>query len=169
MKQIPDQQEVRGIVDYDPETGIFRSRRTGRIFTARNSKGYLQVALRSRAYYAHRLAWLYMHGEWPAHQVDHINGDRTDNRICNLRLATPSENQCNMGVKRHSQVGLKGVAKVKNRYRAVIRKDRVRYHLGYFTTPEAASAAYSAAASRLHGDFAFVDDRDRGLVGRGCE
>jgi hypothetical protein len=169
MRLLPDQQEVCGIVNYDAATGIFSSRRTGQVLSAKNSKGYLQISIRNRTYYAHRLAWLYVHGTWPVHQVDHINGNRTDNRICNLRLATPSENQCNMGVKKHSQVGIKGVAKVNNRYRAVIRKNCVRYHLGYFSTPEAASAAYSAAAARLHGDFAFVNDRDRGLVEKGCD
>lgn len=88
--------------------------------------------------------------------VDHIDGNGLNNRRSNLRLATRAQNQHNRGVRADSASGLKGVLRhaLTGRWRAYIRVDGKKIHLGYFDTAEAAHAAYSAAAHRLHGEFA---------------
>jgi hypothetical protein len=109
---------------------------------------------------AHRLAWLYVHGEWPTGQIDHINGVKSDNRIQNLRPATCAENNRNV-VKSHRSVDLpRGVRRRGKRYEARIRDGERQVHLGSFATPEEASQSYQSAASKLHGAFAcFVNSR----------
>jgi hypothetical protein len=67
-------------------------------------------ALTGVLYREHRLAWLYMTGEWPTHEIDHINGDRVDNRFCNLREATASENRWNSRKRVNNTSGYKGVS-----------------------------------------------------------
>jgi hypothetical protein len=87
-------------------------------------------------------------------QVDHINGNGLDNRRSNLRIVTSQQNAKNRRMSRHNRVGLKAVTKDRGRYRSYIRVNGQMIHLGMFATPEEAHAAYVAAASTLHGDFA---------------
>lgn len=152
---------VRELLIYDPETGAFIHRvgRGGQLAGSRAgtqaSNGYRNIYVDRRLYREHRLAWLYTHGEWPAHQIDHINGVRDDNRLANLREATPQQNHFNTpslgGTSR-----FKGVSydKERGRWAAYIKAGDVRKNLGRFHSEEDASAAYQAAASRLHGEFA---------------
>jgi hypothetical protein len=118
--------------------------------------GYQIISIDNCRYLAHRLAFLHAHGRWPADEIDHINSYRTDNRLENLREASRSENQRNS--KRHADnvSGKKGVCwhKSVRKWRANIFSDGIHRHLGYFTTPEAAHAAYCAAAREQYGDFA---------------
>ena len=93
---------VLELLDYDPETGHFRWRVTkgskrmaGEVAGCLYGKGYWSIGIDRRLYYAHRLAWLYVHGEWPKRVIDHINRDKLDNRIVNLRDVTISENGLN--------------------------------------------------------------------------
>ncbi len=87
--------------------------------------------------------------------VDHINGNGLDNRRCNLRLATRSQNLANAAIPRHNSSGYKGVSATRNgKWLARIRKDRVQRNLGIFDTPEEAHAAYCEAAVSLYGEFA---------------
>ena len=155
-------ERLRSILSYDPETGNLSwiVRPSNRVSEGEQAgtiakSGYRQISIGNRLYYGHRLAWLHMTGEWPSHQIDHANGIRSDNRWCNLRQATPTDNACN---KRpcNGAVGLKGVVYVKatNRYRAMIRRGNDRIHLGYYDTPKEAHSAYASAADKLHGDFA---------------
>jgi hypothetical protein len=104
----------------------------------------------------HVLAWFYTHGVWPADQLDHINGDKSDNRIDNLRIATASQNKANSGPYRNNPTGLKGAYWYKplQMWVSKIRKDGKLHHLGYFATAEEAHTAYCEAAKRLHGEFA---------------
>jgi len=153
---------LRQILTYDVDTGLFRwnvSRgkvRAGQLAgkTGCNTSGYKEIMIDYRMYRSHRLAWLYVTGEWPALQIDHINGDRTDNRFCNLRLATHSENQANMKRKRTNGSGFKGVCRDKGQWRAKITVDRKIFDLGRFGTPEEAHQAYVAAAAAHRGIFA---------------
>lgn len=156
--------ELRERMIYEPDTGDFRWRvapskalkiRPGDIAGTRTTQNYWQVSLRNRRYRACRLAWLYMTGEWPSLQVDHIDGDRLNNRWANLRLATVAQNQMNTAMRRRNKVGLKGVVQNSaGTYTAYIKKDGKSRGLGTFATPHAAHAAYVKAATNLFGEFA---------------
>jgi hypothetical protein len=95
------QSVVRETLSYSPETGEFVrlksgwSKRVGMIAGTKDTYGYLQIKVNGRLYLAHRLAWIYMYGEWPEKGIDHRNGIRDDNRIANLRLADQAENSQN--------------------------------------------------------------------------
>jgi hypothetical protein len=148
---------VRELLSYDPLTGVFvwkRGRAKGQEAGWRHGKGYRTIRVDRRSYLAHRLAWLFVTGEWPT-QIDHINGDRADNRIENLREATPTQNMCNRkegwGVS-----GFKGVVRNKTGHKwvAQIRFQNTLHRLGTFASREAAHEAYKAAAAKMHGEFA---------------
>ena len=148
------QDEVRELFDYDAGTGELRWRASGRVTGTANKSGYrvVQVRRHQRLFYVHRLAWLWTYGEWPA-MIDHINGDKADNRLGNLRLATKSGNSANSGLQKRSKSGFKGVWRHGPGWAASIRKDNVTHHLGTFSTPELAHAAYCKAAASMHGEF----------------
>lgn len=160
---------VRSVLTYDPETGFFRWRRrsdrpkrwntryAGSV-AGQMSSGYRCIQLESTcgAYRACRLAWLYMTGEWPADQIDHINGVRWDDRWENLRAADNSQNNANRGAQRNNQsCGVRGVSfhALTGKWAARIKAKGVPYYLGLFPTVEEAAAAYAEAARRLHGEF----------------
>jgi hypothetical protein len=160
---------LRELLHYDPETGVFtwRVRRRsgvkgrvapGDIAGSLQSKGRdrLRIGIDYKVYRAHRLAWLYMTGEWPSRLVDHKDLNGLNNRWDNLRLATHSQNTTNSRVRSDSISGLKGVSfhKIKNRYQARIKVDRKTIRLGYFNTAEEAHAAYCDAAEHHFGEFA---------------
>lgn len=159
--------ELRDRLHYDPDTGEFTwvlSNRTDKIGKRAGTVlpvGYIQFALCGHKQYAHRLAWLYMTGSWPVDQLDHINGNKSDNRWCNLREATNAQNGANRGAQRNNRTsGLKGVFRDRRlRIRpwvSYITRNRENYRLGRFDTAEEAHLAYRAAAARLHGDFAHM-------------
>jgi hypothetical protein len=152
-------EQVRERLDYDAETGIFRWRSgpvAGSIAGTTKWNGYRAIYLCGSPRLAHRLAWLYVHGTWPEKHIDHINGDRTDNRIANLRDVTRLWNQQNRQRPQKGNVsGFLGVSldRRRNLYVARIRvpdgKPYMR-HIGSFKTPEEAHAAYVEAKRRLH-------------------
>ena len=150
-------EEVRAVLQYDPETGHFTKNGTRVGFVT--EPGYVALTFgRGRKYLAHRLAWLFIHGEWPALQVDHVNGDRADNRLSNLRLATRHENEQNRGRTSANTSGFKGVFwdKSRGKWLAAIGTGGRLKNLGRFATPQEAYSVYCAAAARLHGSFARV-------------
>lgn len=141
-------------LDYNPETGDIRDR--GRVVTGKRMPiGYLRVQLGGHSYYAHRLAWFLMTGAWPS-AVDHVNGDRADNRWSNLRLATPSQNSSNARRSRSNTTGRKGVTTYRGRFRAQICVQGQRKWLGDFISIEEAADAYARAAVDAFGEFARV-------------
>src|SRR5690242_9756351 len=107
--------QVLAELDYDPTTGIFtwstnKSNRCKAGSVAGCDQGrYWAIGLGRSVYLAHRLAWFYVTGRWPAVGIDHITGDRYDNRFCNLREATVSENARNMALRRDNRTGAHGV------------------------------------------------------------
>ena len=154
---------LRASLHYDPKTGVFTwragQRRAGRR-AGTISKGYRQIQIKidgkAFGFKEHRIAWLFVHGEWPADQIDHINGDRADNRIANLRPATNSLNMANRKLNTNSASGAKGVCwhNGSQRWRARLQFDGKRIHLGDFKNKEAAEIAYEAAAKRHFGEYA---------------
>ena len=159
-------ERVRDLLDYDPVAGIFHWRipvgsgpgrkAAGDVAGSVIPAGYRLIPMDGEKLYAHRLAWLYIHGEWPADEVDHRNLNKDDNRIANLREATGSLNKANRRGRRDSAAGLKGVERKRDRWAARICKEGQRMHLGTYDTPEEAHAAYAKAARELFGEFARV-------------
>ena len=162
------QERLREVLHYDPSTGIFTwlKRISIRIVvgaragtsSGEQEGGRRQIGVDGVHYREHRLAWLYMTGEWPHPEVDHKNMDASDNRWENLREATPVQNQGNKHAYANSRSGVKGVYwhTAAKRWAAVIRMNRKSQHLGLFDDIEGASAAYAAAASDYFGQFARV-------------
>jgi hypothetical protein len=158
---------VRSILDYDPETGIFRwkprsdvppewnARRAGAVAGGRMVHGYWFIGIHDIRYLSHRLAWLYVTGEWPADQLDHINMNREDNRFANLRQATNSQNTMNRVKQSNNSSGFKGVKfhKRSGLWHAQIAVDGKVHSLRYHKTPEEAAEAYKRAAQKFHGKF----------------
>jgi len=152
-------ERLRELLHYDPETGLFTRRvnrqgrwgKAGSVAGHINPRGYRVIWIGCN-WMAHRLAWLYVHGAWPEGQLDHINQDKTDNRIENLRLVTHAENMQNRPHQRNNVSGFKGVAPCKKtgRWQALICSNNKQIYLGLFATPELAHAAYCDAAARLH-------------------
>ncbi len=140
---------------FNPETGVFTRLATahcpkvlvGKPAGYERADGYLSINVAGQIYLAHRLAWLYMTGQWPDDMVDHINGARNDNRWSNLRAADMALNQQNQ-IRPHadSTTGLLGVFKTRNgRFKSQIALDKTSYYLGTFDRAEDAAAAYRAA------------------------
>lgn len=93
-------------------------------------------------------------------QIDHINGNKLDNRVSNLRLATASQNHCNRPKSSRNTSGYKGVGKRNGRWRVKIRLNGIDYHVGYFSSLEEAAQAYDVRAKELHGEFARINHND---------
>lgn len=152
------QDRLREMLHYNPETGVFTNkvrranRHAGEAAGCVNAIGYVKIALDGKQYLGHRLAWLYVYGEMPE-QIDHINCDRADNRIANLRPSDQSTNKQNLR-KAHSDSTTKVLGAhsygARNRYRARICVNGKTRHLGCFSTLEEANAAYVAAKAEIH-------------------
>jgi hypothetical protein len=152
-------ERLRQVLSYDPDTGIFIWKlgtargRPGAQAGVTGPLGYRYMAVDGRRYLAHRLAWFYAYGRWPKDQLDHINGERDDNRMGNLREATAAQNTWN-GERKAGATGYRGVRKKGNRFNAQIMVGNLRVSLGWFATVEEAAAAYAEARARFHGEFA---------------
>lgn len=158
----PSVETCKALVDaltYDPETGEFRWRanrpnyiRTGRVAGSIDENGYSRICFKKKNYFSHRLAWLFMTGEWPVLAIDHKNMVKHDNRFSNLRLATIYQNSAN----RRGRGRLpKGVARLPSgKFQAQIKAHHRNYYLGSFGTPEEAGAAYEKKAVEIFGEFA---------------
>lgn len=142
---------MRDLLNYDPESGVFtwRVARTtwinpGRVAGSLNAEGYRYIKVDGKNYKANRLAWFFVHGVWPDGQVDHINGDKADDRIANLRVCTNAENSQN---RRRPAGAYRRPDGVFTSFVTVAGK---RHYLGRFKTEELARAAYVEAKRRLH-------------------
>ncbi len=156
-------ERLRELLIYDPDTGAFTRRMmligrcpVGSIAGSKNRLGYQQLILDHQSYLAHRIAWLYMYGRWPQGELDHVNGNRSDNRLSNIREATRGNNRANSGVGKNNKSGLKGAYwhVAAQRWSSSITVDGSKRWLGLFDTAEAAHAAYASAAKTFHGTFA---------------
>ncbi len=155
-------ERVRELFHYDPEVGVFTHLATCRRAIAGAAageithNGYVRLSIDGKRYRAHHIAWLLAHGELPPPPVDHINGDPADNRLVNLRLATPAQNKQNMRrATAASTTGYLGVSRQRRRFRAAIRVDGKTRVLGTYDTPEEAHQRY-LKAKREHHAFATI-------------
>jgi len=156
---------LRELLDYNHETGVFtrRSRNAqhavaGAVAGSRHRLGYLTISVAGTTNLAHRLAWLYMFGEWPTDglDIDHINGVKHDNRISNLRLSTRSQNCCNRPMRSDNTTGYSNVYFDRSRlsYYAEVRAGGRKRRLCGFASPEAAYVAARELQIEFHGAFA---------------
>ncbi len=150
------------LLRYEPEEGEFywrapqQHRLRNKPAGCWHSRGYRVIRVMQKSYLIHRLAWFYVHGEWPE-QIDHINGVRTDNRIANLRPANQSQNNANSPKRKDNTSGAKGVYfhKVKGKWCARIKPEgKKRVVIGYFSNVEDAAKAYADAAIEHFGNYA---------------
>lgn len=156
------QAELKSQLHYNPETGIFtwlastnRRIKIGDKVGSKDGDGYLKTSLNYKTYRLHRLAWLYVYGEFPESVIDHINGIKDANCILNLREASMSENRVNAGSQINNTSGFKGVTfhKPSNKWQAQAGLNGKNHYLGLFTTPELASESYKHFATKHHGEF----------------
>ena len=151
-------EEMRSVIAYNPENGemtwLGRNKtgfKVGRI----HPEGYITFEYKGFKLKTHRVAWLIVTGLWPEHQIDHKNGIRHDNRWCNLRQATSSQNASNSAKSRPNSTGFRGVFKGRpGKWSAKIGVARKKIHLGTFNSVEDAHRAYVDAAIQYHGQFA---------------
>lgn len=154
------QTELKSILHYDAPTGVFRWRKEmkhGRIKPwsiagCVDGDGYIKIKFDQQDYRAHRLAWLYVHGQMPEHQIDHINGIRNDNRICNLRQATIKQNNENTSLRKDNSTGCRGVhfSKREGKYVAKVEHNKQRILVGYFDQLEDAAIAVQQKRQELY-------------------
>jgi len=155
-------ERLREVLDYNSDTGIFvwccsmwSNVKAGDVAGSTNKKGYIVIGIDGVTYYAQRLAWLYVKGEWPPSGIDHEDLNPSHNWFSNLREATQGQNLKNVPRHKDNQSGFKGVIfdKARGKFRAEIMTDGKRKYLGRFNTALAAHAAYSAASMQQHGEF----------------
>ena len=152
---------LKEFLSYNPETGEFTrnksawSKKVGERAHSLDAYGYVKVRISRKAYFAHRLAWLFVYGEEPNGLVDHIDCDKTNNRISNLRVCNHSENKFNRPAPRTNTSGVKGVSWSKRwgKWMAYISINNKSKKIGGFDSIDDAAAAYQKVAKELHGTF----------------
>jgi hypothetical protein len=149
---------LRELLSYDPDTGFFYNRQYrgpkspvgGKAGTV-NAVGYSQIRVIGKIHLSHRLAWLYVYGTFPEGNIDHVNRDKLDNRICNLREANKSENSQNKSLPQSNNThGFLGVTRDSGRWAARITTNGKTKYIGLFDTPEIAHAAYLCEKRKAH-------------------
>ena len=168
--QLPTQAQIKEIFHYDQQSGLFRWR-----FVRSNKKnkpwdeagwlnhGYKRIKLNGITLECHRLAWLYINGEWPENCIDHIDGCRSNNKWENLREATKKQNNENLKLRKDNKSGFRGAVwhKATQKWAAQIRHNRKGIHLGLYNTAEEAASVAAAKRAEL---FTHDIGRDRGAA-----
>lgn len=143
------QNELKEILQYNENTGVFTWKQSpakhikiGDIAGSLDANGYTYIRINKKLYKAHRLSWLYVYGEWPKNQIDHINGVKNDNRVINLRDVTNRENHQNKKEHREGKLVGCNFHKKTQKWRAQIQINGRLKHLGYYNTELEAHEAY---------------------------
>ena len=156
--------ELRTLLDYDSETGLFHWKNlsnqkdgAGKLAGSITDRGRIAITVKNRKYLAHRLAWLYVTGEYPEFHLDHKDGCPTNNKFSNLRPCSVSQNRCNgrPTTKRSSLPRGVTTSRTGNTFIARIKHQARQITLGRFPTAELASEMYELAAEMLHGEFSY--------------
>lgn len=154
---------VRELYNYDPATGVLTRKikrgtrwKKGEVAGSLGNNGYYYVSVNSRLYLLHRIVWIYVYGSLPDSDIDHINRNRGDNRIANLRVATRGQNNINSKLQHNNTSGYKGAYYDKRRdcWYAEIWVNNKKRFLGRHTSAESAGMAYKDAARKFFGEFA---------------
>lgn len=155
--------DFKDLLKYNPETGKaywlkhHKKSWVGKEICTKNSQGYLRVGLNGKRYYLHRVVWYIYYGEEPLH-IDHINGDKSDNRLSNLRSVTNQQNMFNRTGHEDNTSGYKGVFKTCSGYFARVGYNNKPHYVGHYRTKEEAALAYNEKALELHGEFARLNE-----------
>jgi hypothetical protein len=157
------QEYLKDVFDYNPETGTLVRKK---FFSNRSKLGvplgspkngrHMVVSINRKYYGIHRIVWMYVYGKWPDGVIDHINGDPTDNRICNLRDCKQSHNLCNSKLPTTNKTGVKGVSwdAERNKWFAKINYKKKQYALGRYDDFGVACEVVNKKRIELHGDYA---------------
>jgi len=160
------QAELKEVLEYNPDTGLFTrikatspTAKIGDVAGHKHYTGYIKIKIKYKIYRAHRLAYLYMTGNFPKNSIDHINHIKDDNRWINLRDATQSQNQSNIKKLKNNTSGYKGVTwnKRYKKWCARIMYMNKRMHIGLYTTPQEAAEAYKKKSIELFGEFSCTE------------
>ena len=156
------QAELQSQLNYDPETGIFTwkisksgIKKINQVAGNTDQKGYRRIKINQIIYKEHRLAWLYVYGEFPKIQIDHINRIKTDNRICNLREATTSQNGFNKELNKRNKSGFRNVSwdKHHKKWKVTLRCNKKEIFIGTFKDIDLANKAAIEARIKYFGEF----------------
>lgn len=161
------QEKLKSVLSYDETTGIFRWKGTRSGVSGVNNiagclhvTGYVHITVFGKEYKAHRLAWLYVYGNWPSLQIDHIDENKSNNAISNLREVTNGENCCRRGPQKNNTSGVKGVSGKPGKWRVRVGPPgEGRKHLGYYSTLEEAEKVASEARKIFHKEFCNNENR----------
>jgi hypothetical protein len=160
---------IKGLLSYDQQSGNLywtdkqRIALRGKVAGSIDAYGYLQLSVKGKRYKAHRVAWLLTYGSWPNGEIDHIDGDKLNNRIINLRDVSSQVNAWNRKLaQRNNSTGYRGVTKHRNKFMADIKVYGKKIYLGLFETPELAHQAYLQAKTKHHAVEAKLKEKNNG-------
>lgn len=163
MKLQINAETLKSFLVYDSDTGVFRrisnrqgGFKLGALAGYKHHSGYRYIKVNGKTYAAHRLAWIFHFGEMPEGEIDHINCDKSDNRITNLRLSDRKGNVCNVGLRKDNSSGVKGVSwhRECRKWVGYVRHNGRKIYVGLFSDLSAAADAVSEMRKSLHKEFA---------------
>jgi len=162
---LPSQKKLQELFDYRDGELYWKEKRSTSIDLSKPAgyvakDGYRRIGIEGQAYQAHRLIWKYLCGKDPKEFIDHIDGNKINNNIKNLREATKQQNNHNRGPSKNNKLGIKGVSKSRNKYTAEIFINGKKKHLGMFFTIEEARLAREEAEKKLFKEFSVLNRDD---------
>ena len=162
---LPPQKKLQELFDYRDGELYWKERINVSIDLSKpagdiDTKGYRTIQIEGKLYKAHRLVWKYHYGKDPKEFIDHIDGNKSNNNIKNLREATNQQNLFNRGPQKNNKLGIKGVKKQRNKYIATIEINGKRKHLGSFNTIEEARLAREESEKKLFKEFSVLNRDD---------